>query len=152
LHLLILYSNVKSFVTASIGLGYGAVLCLIGILVAGFGHGTYTLLGLSGAPFSFLGIPIAIIATMFQWGLLALAYQKMHLPKPYFIGFLSAHYVAAAALLLIPSSEFADWEHVSRIPQSYRLLLAFGVAWYLIGQTFVWKVLVTSQRLRLDRK
>jgi hypothetical protein len=129
-----------------IGLGYGAVLCLIGILVAGFGHGTYALLGLAGAPFSFLGTPIAIIATLFQWWLLAVACQKMHLPKPYFIGFLFAHYVAAAALLLLPSSDFADWEYVRRIPQSYRLLLAFGFVWYLIGQMVVWKVLVTGQR------
>ena len=132
----------RTFTSAVIaGCVYSTVLCLIGVVVAGFGHGSYTLLGLAGAPFSFLGIPIAIIATLCQWSFLAAAWQKIRFPKPYFISFLALHYIAATALLLLPSSQFADWEYVGHLPRSYQFLLACGFFWYLIGQVLIWRVL-----------
>ena len=131
----------RTLTSPVIGFVYSAILCLIGIVVAGFGHGTYTLLGLAGAPFSFLGIPIAIVATLCQWSFLSALWQKMRFPKPYFIGFLGLHYITATTLLLLPSSEFADWEYVGHIPRSYQFLLACGFCWYLFGQIVIWRTL-----------
>lgn len=119
---------------------YGAVLCLCGVAVAGFGHGTYTLLGLAGSPFSALGAPVAMIAALTQWGLLAVARQRYGLHFGYVIAFLAFHY-AVAVFLLCPASGFADWERVAVIPQSYQVVLALGFGWYLLGQAFLWRTL-----------
>ena len=123
---------------------YGLVLCVFGLIVAGFGHGTFTLLGLAGAPFSFFGVPVAIAASVTQWGMLALARSRFGIPKQYLVAFLTLHYASAALLLVLPSSAFSDWEYVRQIPESYKFLLVVGFAWYCVGQMFVWKA-VTSQ-------
>jgi hypothetical protein len=123
---------------------YGLVLCLFGLIVAGFGHGTFTLLGLAGAPLSFFGVPMAIAASLTQWGMLFLARRRFGIAKLYLVAFLALHYASAALLLLLPSSAFSDWEYVRRIPGSYRFLLAVGFGWYCAGQMFVWKVVVSQ--------
>lgn len=101
----------------------------------------------AGAPFSFLGIPIATIAALCQWALLAVAWQKTQFTKPYFVGFLAVHYIVAAALLLLPSSKFADWEYVGGIPGEYQFLLACGFVCYLVGQILIWSVLIRTQKV-----
>jgi hypothetical protein len=124
---------------------YGFVLCSCGVLVAGFGHGTYTLLALAGAPFSAFGVPFAIAASLAQWGVLALVAQRGD--RKYAIGFLLVHYIAAI-LLLLPSSEFGDWGYVRLIPRMYEWILALGFTWYLIGQIFLWKAVSEPQTSR----
>lgn len=121
---------------------YGVVLCLLGIIVAGFGHGAFTLLGLAGAPFSFFGIPLAIAASATQWGMLVLVSSRFGIPKQYLVAFLALHYASAALLLVLPSSEFSDWEYVRRIPESW---LVVGFGWYCVGQMFVWKALLSAE-------
>jgi hypothetical protein len=123
---------------------YGFILCCCGLLVASFGHGTYTLLGLAGAPFSAFGIPFAILASLAQWGLLALLMQRWE--RRYAVGFLLLHYIVAALLLSLPSSEFGDWRYVRQIPQMYQFALALGFSWYFIGQMLLWKVVVVDSK------
>jgi hypothetical protein len=103
---------------------------------------------LAGAPFSFLGIPAAVIASLIQRGALAIARQRSGVPPRYFIALLALHYISAVVILSLSSGQFADWEDIARIPQSYRLLLFVGIAWYVIGQVFVWKTLVLARPRR----
>jgi len=111
--------------TLAVSVVYGFVLCAMGVLVAAFGHGTYTLIGLAGAPFSFLGIPISIAAALTQWMLLVVAGQRLSASKAFYVAFLMLHYVSAL-LLSLPSSKYADWSYVGSLPQSLRLLLPLG--------------------------
>jgi hypothetical protein len=96
---------------------YGAVLCLRAVAVAGGGHGTYTLLGIAGAPFSAFGIPFAIVAALLQWGIMAALWRRRDTTTWALVGFLVLHYVSAAFLLLLPASQYADWEYVRRVPE-----------------------------------
>jgi len=117
--------------TLAVSVVYGFVLCAMGVLVAGLGHGTYTLIGLAGAPFSFLGIPISIAAALTQWMLLVRAGQRLSASKAFYVASLMLHYVSAL-LLSLPSSKYADWSYVGSLPQSLRrfcrlvLLLSLG--------------------------
>ena len=125
--------------TLAVCVVYGIVLCAMGVLVAGFGHGSYMLIGLAGAPFSFLGIPISIAAALTQWMLLVAVGQRLSTSKAFYVAFLMLHYVSALLLLSLPSSKYADWSYVGSLPQSLRLLLLLGFSWYLLGQVFLWK-------------
>jgi hypothetical protein len=60
----------------TLALTYGIVLGALAIYCAGAGHGSYLLLGVAGAPFSYFGIPAAIAAAFAQWPLLVLALRK----------------------------------------------------------------------------
>lgn len=123
---------------------YGLVLSLFGLMVAGFGHGTFTLLGLAGAPFSFFGVPAAIAASVTQWGGLVFARSRFGIPKQYLVAFLVLHYASAALLLLLPSNALSDWEYVRRLPESYRFLLVVGFGWYCVGQMILWKAVASK--------
>jgi hypothetical protein len=125
---------------------YGLVLCVLGGLVAGFGHGTYTLIALAGAPFSFFGAPVCFIAALTQWMLLVMAGRKLSAPKAFYVAFLVLHYVSAALLLSLPSSVYADWSYIGKIPHSYRVLLLLAFCFYLFGQIFIWKYVMPPRR------
>src|SRR5579884_4219328 len=71
---------------------YGAMLCFCGFALAGFGHGTYFLIGLAGAPFSILGPLAAILASLAQWGLLVSAQRRFRLHQRFVVVFLVLHY------------------------------------------------------------
>ena len=120
---------------------YGMSLCIFGVLVAGFGHGTYTLLALAGAPFSAFGIPFAIVATLLQWGALSFLRGRYEIAPRYFVAFLMLHYIVAALLLSLRSSEFADWKYLRDLPQFDWLLLTGGFGVYVLGQVSIWKSL-----------
>jgi len=124
---------------------YGAVLCLCGVLVAGAGHGTYTLLGIAGSPFSALGIPFAIVGALLQWGLMALLWRRYETTTWPFAAFLLLHYIAAALLLSLPASPYADWDYVSRV-QGIRTPMFLGFVWYVFGQFLIWGTLKARKR------
>lgn len=118
---------------------YGVVLASCGFLVAGYGHGTYTLLALAGAPLSALGPLPATIAALVQWPLMVAANRRM----PGIVRvFLFAHYAAAILLLTLPTSPYADWSYAATIPSPYRALLVAGFLWYVAGQVVLWKALL----------
>ena len=117
---------------------YGAVLAVLGVTVAGAGHGSYLLIWLAGSPFSILGVPAAIIASVLQWGLLALVQRMLWTKFRVVIGFLVLHYIVAAFFLFRYSGEVSDWEYLRRSPYGVHLTFALGLTWYVIGQCFVW--------------
>src|SRR5687768_7239048 len=96
------------------GLGYGLVLTAMSFLVAGVGHGTYVVLGLSSAPCSLLEhVHAAFAAPAPLWGSIAgLAGGVQYRPWRWlFIALLCSHYGSLFWVLQSPS-RFANWEHV----------------------------------------
>ena len=116
---------------------YGTVLAAFGFVVAGYGHGTYLLMGLAGAPLSLLGPLEAMLASLLQWPLVVAA--KIRVPK-FARGFVLVHYATALLLLTVPSSPYADWNYAANIPHKYRAILVAGMVWYVTGQVVLRKI------------
>lgn len=127
----------------SVALIYGAVLAVCSFVAAGFGHGTYTLLGLAGSPFAVLGIPAAFLAACFQWCGLVLA--RSWIGHRYLAAILIVHYAAGALLLTVSASPYADWSYVGKLPQSARVILVFGFLCYGVGQIALWRTLLKQK-------
>jgi hypothetical protein len=119
---------------------YGIVLVVLGVIVAGGGHGSYLLIWLAGAPFSIFGIPIAIVAAILQWGLLAFALQRFTIRFKAVLGFLILHYVVAASFVFRVFGQIDDLDYIRRSPHGIRMMLVLGLGCYIMGQCFVWYV------------
>lgn len=118
---------------------YGTVLCIAALYLAGFGHGSYLLLVLAGAPFSLLGMPTACLACLLQWGLLAILQRWWKRTPSFVIGFLIVHYMAAGfALHLLLSPQDTNLEELNRMLPGFTLYLCAGLSWYLGGQIVLW--------------
>jgi hypothetical protein len=117
---------------------YGIILCIVAFFVAGFGHGSYLLLGLAGAPFSAISIPLAFLASVLQWPMIPIVCSRFSFGRRLMAGFLIIHYVSAAVILLWPTSEYADLGYLTRMPRDVITLFVVGVIWYLGGQAFLW--------------
>jgi hypothetical protein len=117
---------------------YGLILAVFGVMVAGAGHGSYFLLWLAGSPFSVFGISAAMIASILQWGILALAQRRRYIKFQIVVGFLLVHYIVAMIFIFGYSRQVDDWEYLRRAPGEVHLLFALGLTFYVIGQCFVW--------------
>lgn len=58
--------------SGSYGLAYGFVLAFLGLLSAGWGHGTYVVIGLTSAPFGLAqDVVVGLLGAPIMWMLLA---------------------------------------------------------------------------------
>lgn len=115
------------------GFAYGLVLTVFGVMLAGAGHGTYILLGMASAPFSFFGVIFSVIVPPLMWGALAglLAERRQTL-----LVALAVHYFS---LLLIPFSEdFGESKYLVKAMEDYPAVLISSVAFYAVGQVLFW--------------
>jgi hypothetical protein len=137
-------------VSAATGLGYGILLACAGFLSAGFGHGTYVLIGLSSAPFGLTeDVLVALIGAPVLWCTVGfLAGGAGHwVWRTLCLIALAGHYGSLYRVLNKPSP-FADWEFVPKAQQVFRI----GVAIYEGGQVALWVLIIYQLwRRRADR-
>jgi hypothetical protein len=117
---------------------YGLTLGVFGVMAAGAGHDSFLLLSLAGSPFSVFGIPAAMIASILQWGLLALAQRRLSINSRVVVGFLLVHYAVAAIFIFGYSRQVDDWQYLRKAPREVHLMFALGLTCYVIGQCFLW--------------
>lgn len=105
------------------GLLYGVLLTVIGVLAANVGHGTYVLIGVFSAPFGFLGIPVAILGSIILWLLIGLSLGK---GKKVFLLMILGHY--AGIILLLNTETFGDWKYFDQSLEHNPTLVFLGLA------------------------
>jgi hypothetical protein len=130
----------------SLGAVYGTGLAVLAFLAAGFGHGTYVVLGLASAPLAMLGVAVALISLPFLWmSIFALLYCRKRL----FAMAMLLHYLGAMVLLTVPrfAESFGDWNSFARVWGRSPGLLVLCFLWYGAGQIFLWMDF-TAKRVR----
>ncbi|HKV91041.1 MAG TPA: hypothetical protein VJW20_00685 [Candidatus Angelobacter sp.] len=123
---------------AATGAIYGTGLTLLAFLAAGYGHGTYVVLGLVSAPLGLLGIEVAFLSLPFLWtGIFLLVRRNGGI----FFTLMLLHYLGAAVLLATQkfSDQFGDWDYFAIVWSKSRILLVACCIWYLVGQVFLWR-------------
>jgi hypothetical protein len=109
---------------------YGTVLCIAALYLAGFGHGSYLLLALAGAPFSPL-----------QWGLLAILQRRWKRAPIFVIGFLILHYASAGfAVRFLLDPEDTDFQRLNGMLHGFTTYLTMSVILYVGGQIVLWSI------------
>ncbi|HEY3768111.1 MAG TPA: hypothetical protein VGN44_05515 [Candidatus Angelobacter sp.] len=134
----------KSLREALSGALYGIVLCVIGVIYAGAGHGSYFFVILASAPVWVLsfqgpfGVGISIAAVPVLWigvGFLLNVQNKQK--KKLFLALMLVHYVSAMVLLVLSHEEW-------KTPSS--MLEMFGLIWYCFGQIAIWRTFLKNNR------
>jgi len=137
------------------GAVYGVGLSVAGFLAAGYGEGTYVLLGLASAPLvaissllSLIRIPAfsfgaigAIFAAPFLWGWVWSLLQPEGPRRRQFLWVIILYY-ASTAVILATTYEFGfrGWEYIVRFWRIRPFLLIAGFSWYGIGQILMWLI------------
>ena len=131
---------------------YGLVLCVIGLLATGWGHGTYLPVAVFGAPFGVLPGPLGLFACLAWWPAVAFAIGASRRPWMA-IALLLIHAAAVAAMLVFGTPfESADeqWRYYERARMHYGALLFTGWVVYVVGQATAWSMVLlrwsSSQR------
>lgn len=123
--------------SALIGLGYGFVFMFMGFFAAGFGHGSYFVIGLSSAPcglvqdviVGLLGGPLLwLLAAFLSGGSRNWSWRLLYLLV------MTTHYVSLFWILRAPS-RFADWSHVHKQVEG---LVWAAIGFYCAGQVALW--------------
>lgn len=125
-------------ISALIGLGYGIVLSIFGFYAAGFGHGTYTVIGLSSAPVALTkNIIISLFTPPILWSVAAFlsAGSRQMVWRILYLLVMCMHYVSLFWILQGPSN-FADWDYIKRVEGLFRLSIVF----YCAGQLALWSM------------
>ncbi len=123
---------------AWLGAVYGIVLCTIGIIAAGGGHGTYIFLTLASAPAIILGVVASLLAAPALWFVVGwLLNDKNRQKRVFFLTIMSVYYISAGFLLIGGREE---WQHMDRLWKVSPRFVAAGLAWYLTGQIVVWLI------------
>ena len=129
-------------VSTAIGSSLGLVLSLSAFAAAGFGHGSYVLLGVVAAPFCFGGVLVALVTTPLLWAFTSyLAASVERMPRRALLVLLPLHYLSA--LVAVTAWPYADWRYVS----SSAGALMIGAATYATMQVYVWLLFRHSGRL-----
>jgi len=121
------------------GLFYGGLLGGLAVLAAGAGHGTYIPMGVSSAPFGFLGFQAAVVGAPIMWGVVGalLHWLRTSRRRRIMISVLAIHYGSALALAV--SRSFGDWQYVIRsMPAIGGIMLVWSGA-YVVGQLVIWR-------------
>lgn len=120
---------------------YGVTLWLVAAYLAGFGHGSYLLFAITGAPFYYLFAPIGAFACLFQWGLLAMLLSGWRRAPAFVVGFLILHCVTAVlAVHLRLDPQDVDFGRLNSMLPHFNLYLSVGLAWYIGGQIVLWTI------------
>jgi hypothetical protein len=125
---------------SALGFGFGTLLAVMGFLAAGFGHGTYVIIGLSSAPCSLAqDLLLALIAPPFLWAILTFfaAGARHRVWQMLFLTSLGSHYASLFWVWNNPSG-FADWRYVHKAAEL--VWAAIGV--YGLGQIALWSLFV----------
>ncbi len=133
---------------------YGIVVEALALVFTGAGHGTYTLFGLIGSPFTAIppfsfpyGFMVGLVAGTLQWGVLGTLFSRRTVGRKFLIAYLLVHYAVAAVLLTYPDGPFADWRYVTRVGNT---VVASGFALYALGQAYLWWVILRKTLSRPD--
>ena len=120
-------------VSTAIGCSLGLVLALSAFAAAGFGHGSYVLLGLVAAPFCFGGVLVALVATPLLWAFASfLAASVESRPRRALLFLLPLHYFSA--LVAVTAWPYADWRYVWHPAAA----VVIGAVTYATMQVYVW--------------
>ena len=126
-----------------IGLAFGIALMLLSFCAAGFGHGTYVLLGLSSSPLGALPLEnslffVALLGTPILWGLiwLLVALLPDMTAGAILVVVMGLHYVTA--LFLLSGESFGDWSYIPKVRDVFTL----GSGLYCAGQVTLWVVIL----------
>ena len=120
-------------VSTAIGGSLGLVLALSAFAAAGFGHGSYVLLGVVAAPFCFGGVLVALVTTPLLWAFASyLAASVERRPRRTLLFLLPLHYLSA--LVAVTVWPHADWRYVSRSAGAVMI----GAVTYAMTQVYVW--------------
>lgn len=120
------------------GLLYGLGLTVIGVFMAGAGHGTYLLLGMAAAPLSFLGILFSIVGSPILWSAVGslLSYASKNPQRQIVMAVMLLHYLG---VLLLPFfGEYAEWKYFERVWGANPVVVLVGGSLYLAGQIVIW--------------
>ena len=135
----------RSVVLVITGSLYGILLAIIGLLATGAGHGTLVLIGMSSSPVGFFGIPIALLSPPLLWAIMGWLLSKSE-RSPYRIIFLvimAVHYLSLWPLLT--REPYGDWEYFDKMWQSWPVIVATGIACYVVGQAVIWLYFLRRQ-------
>ncbi len=135
---------------AGAGLGYGLFLSTAGLLLAGFGHGSYLAIGLFAAPLPFIGYGAAFFGAPLLWAATAFAVMALrNSPLKWLLAAaLVLHYGAAYAFIQFRADRL-DWlrlQHWWNEGGLTRIFIVFASALYLLGQLVTWFVLLSPVR------
>jgi hypothetical protein len=122
------------------GLKYGSALAVTSALAAGFGHGTYTPVNVSSAPFGGLGFTVALAGTVFLWTAVGLGLDWLQgRARRYVISVvLIGHYCSAVWLLSSPDN---DLSYLVRGPLSLWIMFGLWGLLYVYVQVVAWRSL-----------
>lgn len=125
----------KPMKRASIGAGYGLVLLLLGIIIAGGGHGIMTFLKIAGAP---LPPSLLFLAVPLMWAGLAFLTQSTR--KWVFPAAMLLHYAMAVLYTALTwGDDFNDpYRNVAGPLRYFAHLIACFVVLYFAGQIWLW--------------
>jgi hypothetical protein len=130
--------SMSTKVNLVIGFLYGLSLTVVGVLVAGAGHGTYILLGIASAPASFLGIIFSVISPSLLWTMVWGILPNIHKSPQRQIFFitLTLHYFS---ILLIPVFEdYSEGKYIVKVWEMHPAMIILGFTIYLVGQVMIW--------------
>lgn len=129
---------------ALVGAAHGTVLAVLAFLAAGYGHGTYVVLGLASAPLGLLGIIAALIGLPFLWAAMFVLARRN---RSAFVFAMLVHYLSAAVLLTTRqfADQFGDWDYFGRAWTRSGVFLFVCFLWYFAGQVLLWMDFVTKK-------
>jgi hypothetical protein len=123
---------------------YGAILSVIGLLSAGWGHGTYLPAAVFGAPLAFVPGLLFAIAPLLWWPFVA--YTAGASRRPWLATGLLALHAAGVVFAFVfgtPFESTADqWERLGYTVGLTGPLVLIGMIVYVIGQAVAWSLLL----------
>ena len=122
----------------AIGAVYGLSLAVIGVMMAGGGHGTYLLLGLASAPVSLLGFGFSLAGPAILWGVIGalLADRRKKTPRQLLVGLMLLHYLGVVLVFFV--GDYAEWKYFEKAWTTNPAVVVVGGSLYLAGQIVIW--------------
>jgi hypothetical protein len=126
---------------------YGIVLCILGLLAAGWGHGTYLPIAVFGAPLGLVLGPLGLLgllACLAWWPAVGFALGSSRGPGPAAI-LLTLHAVAVLSLFVFGTPfESADeqWDYYRQAQVHVGPAIFTGWIVYVVGQAAAWALVL----------
>lgn len=121
----------------TLGLLYGIGLTVLGVMLAGAGHGTSLLLDIASAPFSFGGYLLPLISPPLMWGALGwLLGGSSQRQRRIVVVLMLLHYLSLGLLPLIEI--YPEEEYLAKMFDYDPGLVVLSAVYYLVGQILIW--------------
>jgi hypothetical protein len=120
------------------GFAYGLGLTVVGVFMAGAGHGTYLLLGVAAAPVSFWGILFSIVGPPILWGVVGslLSHASKTPQRQIVVCVMLSHYLG---IMLLPFfGDYVEGKYFERVWAANPAIVLMGGSLYLAGQVATW--------------